>query len=263
MTIRKIFILDNKKIKGLDKEKERIERLLKRCAKDVQKTPEKADLIITMGGDGTFLKGVHLIKDSRTLIYGIKYGNVGFLANGAEEIDSKLKKVVKGDFKAYRRMLLDIAINKKNGGGTVKDFCLNEVVFFRKGIRIINVSVCSKKEPVFSNIRADGLIVSTPIGSTAHSLSALGPVISPCMKCMLVLPVNPHSISWRPAILPPDEKIEVRISPEASLAVDGQREFELSAGDVVTVKKSGKTVRMIMEDSSFFGKLTSKFNWGK
>ncbi|MBN1444685.1 MAG: NAD(+)/NADH kinase [Candidatus Omnitrophica bacterium] len=263
MTIRNIFILDNKKIKGLDKEKERIERLLKRCGKDVQKTPEKADLIITMGGDGTFLKGVHLIKDSRTLIYGIKYGNVGFLANSAEDVDSKLKKVVKGDFKAYRRMLLDVTVKKRDGGGAVKDFCLNEVVFFRKGIRIINVSVSSKKEPVFSDIRTDGLIVSTPVGSTAHSLAASGPVISPCMECMLVVPVNPHSISWRPAILPSDEKIEVRVSPGASLAADGQREFELGEGDVVTVKKSARTVRMIMEDGSFFGKLTSKFNWGK
>jgi NAD+ kinase len=258
--IRKVFVLANKKIKGIDKEKERIERLLKRCGKDVQNSPEDVDLIVTMGGDGTFLKGVHLIKNLQTFVYGIKYGNVGFLANGVKDIESKLKKVVDGNFKVQKRMLLDVIIKK--GSGTVRDVCLNEVVAFRKGIRIIEVTAAGSRETIFSRLRGDGLIISTPTGSTAHSLSAGGPVIAPDMECLLILPVCPHTVSWRPVIVPPDEKIMLSVSPEAVLAVDGQREFEIGASDSITVKKSAKSVKIIMDDSVFFRKLESKFNWG-
>jgi len=156
-------------------------------------------------------------------------------------------------------MLLDVIIKRE--GGTVRDVCLNEVVVFRQGIRIVEMSVAGR-ETVFRRLRGDGLIISTPTGSTAHSLSALGPVISPDVECLLVMPVCPHTVSWRPVIVSPDEKISVTVSPGAVLAVDGQRDFELGASDTVTVKKSSKTVKLIMDDGSFFKKLESKFNWG-
>lgn len=257
--IKKVFILANKKIEGIEKEKERIERLFKRCGKGVHNSPEDVDLVITMGGDGTFLKGVHLIKNSETLLYGIKYGKVGFLANSVKDIESKLKRIMDGDFKPCKRMLLDVTIRKE--GRTIRDFCLNEVVAFRKGIRIIDMTVTGGKETIFKGLRGDGLIISTPVGSTAHSLSALGPVIAPNVECLLIIPVCPHTVSWRPVIISPDEKISVTVSPEAVLVVDGQREFELSAADTVNVKKSAKTVKIIMDDGSFFKKLESKFNW--
>jgi NAD+ kinase len=260
MSIKKIFILTNKKIEGIEEEKERVERLLKKCGKSVQNSPEGVDLIITMGGDGTFLKGVHLIKNPETLIYGIKYGNVGFLANSVENLDKKIKKIVEGDFKPCKRMLMDITVKK--GGKAIRDFCLNEAVIFRKGIRIINMDVTGRKETIFEKIRGDGLIISTPIGSTAHSLSALGPVVVPDIECMLIIPVCPHTVSWRPVVVPPDENLTVSISPEASLVIDGQRELELNEADTITVKKSSKTVRIIMDDRAFFKRLRSKFNWG-
>lgn len=258
--IKKVFILANKKITGIEKEKERIENLFKRCGKDVQNSPEDVDLVVTMGGDGTFLKGVHLVKGSKTLLYGIKYGNVGFLANSVNNIESKLKRVMEGDYKVQKRMLLDVVV--RQGSKTLRDMCLNEAVVFRKGIRIIDISITGRQEIIFKRLRADGVIISTPTGSTAHSLSALGPVISPNMECILIVPVCPHTISWRPVVLSPDEKISVTVSPEAVLSVDGQREFELSASDTVTVKMSSRTINIILDDSSFFSKLESKFNWG-
>ncbi len=257
--IKKVFVLANKKIAGIEKEKNRIEKLFKRCGKDVQNSPEGVDLVVTMGGDGTFLKGVHLIKGSGAILYGIKYGNVGFLANPVNDIESKLKKVMEGEFRLQERMLLDVVIKKE--GKTLRDMCLNEVAIFRKGIRIIDLSVTGS-EPVYRRLRCDGLLISTPTGSTAHSLSALGPVISPDVDCLLIVPVCPHTVSWRPAILSSGEKISVTVSPEAVLSVDGQREFELGASDTLTVKKSSRSVKIIMEDSSFFGKLESKLKWG-
>lgn len=257
--IRKVFVLANKKISGIGKEKERIERLLKRCGKDVKNSPEGVDLIITMGGDGTFLKAVHLVKGSGAILYGIKYGNVGFLANSVKGIETRLKRIMEGDFNLQKRMLLDVIIRKE--GKTLRDTCLNEAVIFRKGIRIVDMSVCGR-EPIFRRLRCDGLIISTPTGSTAHALSALGPVISPDVDCLLILPICPHSVSWRPVVISPREKVSVTVSPEAVVAVDGQREFELNASCDVIVKKSSKSVKVIMDDGSFFGRLESKFHWG-
>jgi len=258
--IQKVFVLAKKEIKGIEEEKRKIEALLKKWGKDVQNSPEGVDLIITMGGDGTFLKGVHLIENSGTFIYGIRYGKVGFLANSVEDIENKLKRIVAGDFKPCKRMLLDVVIKKSSK--TIKDICLNEVVAFRKGIRIISMDVTGSKEKIFSQMRGDGMIVSTPTGSTAHSLSAIGPVVAPDVECFLIIPVCPHVLSWRPVVIPSDEKITVRVSPEAALVVDGQRELELDETDTVTIKKSSKTVKIIMDDRSFFKRLTSKFNWG-
>ncbi|MDD3725978.1 MAG: NAD(+)/NADH kinase [Candidatus Ratteibacteria bacterium] len=259
--IKNVFILHNKKIPGIEKERDRIEKLLKKCGKVVKNSPEGVDLIITMGGDGTFLKGAHQIDNPRTLIYGIKYGKVGFLTHTAQDIDTQLKKVLSGSFKIYRRMLLEATVNKKNGK-TIKDFCLNEVSIFRKGIRIIDIVVSTRKEEVFGNLRCDGFIVSTPTGSTAHSLSASGPVVFPDMECILLVPVAPHSISWRPVIVPSNEILSLSVSPEGVVIIDGQREIDVGYSDRVVIKKAKKGVKIIDDDNSFFSKLKTKFHWG-
>lgn len=258
--IKSIFILHNRNIPGIEKEREKIENLLKKCGKVVKNTPEGVDLIITMGGDGTFLKGVHLAKDSHTLVYGIKYGKVGFLTHTAENIEEQIKKVISGNLKVSKRMMLEITVKKNNK--TVKDFCLNEVAIFRKGIRIIDITLSCKKEEIFKHLRCDGLIISTPTGSTAHSLSASGPVVYPDMECILMVPVAPHSICWRPVVVSSKEVLSITVSPEALVIIDGQREIEVKPSDRISVKKAIKSVRIIIEDNKFFGKLKAKFHWG-
>ncbi|MCX8082848.1 MAG: NAD(+)/NADH kinase [bacterium] len=258
--IKNVFILHNPKIKGIEKERTKVEGILKRYGAVVEDSPEDVDLIITMGGDGTFLKGVHLTKDINTFVYGIKYGKVGFLTHSSDDIEENLKKVLIGKFKTSKRILLEISIRK--GNKILKDFCLNEIVVFRKGIRIIDISVLSKNEEIFSRLRCDGVIVSTPTGSTAHSLSAYGPVISPDTKCLLIVPVAPHTLCWRPVIIPSDETISIDVSPDALIAIDGQREIQVSTSDKIVIKKSKKRVNIIIDDTAFFSKLKSKFHWG-
>jgi len=257
--IKSVFILHNKKIPGIEKEKDRIEKLLKKCGKVVKNSPEGVDLIITMGGDGTFLKGVHLVDSPRTFVYGIKYGKVGFLTHSAEDIEESVKKVLAGNFKTSRRILLEISVKRK--GKSIKDFCLNEVVVFRKGIRIIDISVTSRKEEIFNRLRCDGIIVATPTGSTAHSLSASGPVVSPDTECLLLVPVSPHSLCWRPVVIPSKEVLSIEVSPEALIVIDGQREIAVNSFDRIVVKKATKRVNIIIEDG-FFNRLRSKFHWG-
>lgn len=258
--IKKVFILHNPKIKGIEKERAKIERLLISCGKVVEKTPEDVDLVITMGGDGTFLKGVHLTKSPHTFVYGIKYGNVGFLTHSSDNIEENLKKVLTGHFKTSRRILLEVSVKTKEK--VIKDFCLNEVVVFRKGIRIIDITISSKKEVIFNKLRCDGVIVSTPTGSTAHSLSAYGPVISPDTECLLIVPVAPHSLCWRPVVIPSKESLSIDVSPQALIAIDGQREISVETSDKIVIRKSDKKVNIITDDTAFFSKLKSKFHWG-
>ncbi len=258
--IKKIFILANKKIPGIDRKVLSLDKLLKSCGKEVKTSAEDVDLIIALGGDGTLIKGVHMLE-KRALIYGIKYGKLGFLTNSPQDADKKIRKILKGEYSVTRRMLLDVSV-KRNGRTLSKNICLNEAVIHRKGIRIININVSGSREPIF-RIRGDGLIISTPTGSTAHSLSALGPVADPELKCMILLPVCPHTLSWRPVILRDSERISVEMAQDGILILDGQKELPLAQGDTVSIKKSPRTADTIMDDKLFFRNLESKFSWNR
>ncbi len=256
--IKNVFILENKKITGIEDKKAFIEKVLKSCGKTVQISSKDVDLIITLGGDGTFLKGIRLLS-KKTLIYGIRYGNVGFLTNSPQDIERKIKRILEGRYVVTKRMLLDLTV-KRNNRVILKDFCLNEAVINKKGIRIININVKGKQEPIF-NIRADGIIVATPTGSTAHALSAMGPVVQPEVKCFILIPLCPHCLSWRPVILHHKEQVTISVSHESLLVIDGQKEFLLQPADVVSIKKSSRTARTIMDEGFLFKHMQSKFNW--
>lgn len=256
--IKRIFILENPKIKGIQKEKRKLEKLLKSCGKIVEKKLENPDLIITMGGDGTILKAIGLLKDKETLIYGIKYGKIGFMTNTSDKIEEKIKNVLEGKYNFYKRMLLELSV-KRNGKIVYKDKCLNDFLILRKGIRIVDIEVYIENKEIMK-LRGDGIIISTPTGSTAHSLSAGGPIIQPDLDSILIVPVCPYSISIRPLVLSPEEKI--KIIQEGKVISDGQREFELKIGDEIYIRKSKIKANIVLEDN-FFEKIRTKFNFGK
>ncbi|HNS32976.1 MAG TPA: NAD(+)/NADH kinase [bacterium] len=257
--INKIFILHNKKIEGIETRKLSLEKMLKSCGKEVQSSSKNVDLIITMGGDGTLLKGVHLLENNKTLIYGIKYGKVGFLTNSPQDSETKIRKILRGNYVVTERMLLGVTV-VRNGRIVLKDFCLNEAFINKHGIRIMDINVAGRRETIFKT-RGDGLIVATPTGSTAHSFSAMGPVLDPEMKCFLIIPVCPHTLSWRPVILRDSEIISIEILQDALLVIDGQNEFSLENRDTVVVRKSARTAKTIMDEKFLFRNLQSKFNW--
>lgn len=256
----RIFILENKKIKGIEKEKKKLEKLLKSCGKIVEKKIENSDLILTMGGDGTILKAISFLKEKEIPIYGINYGKVGFLTNSSEKIEKKLKKIFKGDYRLEERLLLEISI-KKSRENIYKDICLNEFLIFRKGIRIVEIKVKIDGNEIY-NLRADGIIISTPTGSTSHSFSAGGPIIEPLIESILIIPISPYTLSWKPIILSSDKKIKLNIIPDGKVISDGQREFDVNKDNIIEINKSKKKAKIIIEDD-FFDKLKTKFNFGK
>ncbi|MCK9266546.1 NAD(+)/NADH kinase [bacterium] len=256
--IKSVFILANNKIPDIEKKKAPIEKVLKSCGKVVQTSAKGVDLIISMGGDGTFLKGVKLLQN-KTFIYGVKYGNVGFLTNSPSDIENKLRKILSGDYIITKRMLLDVSV-VRNNQVVLKDLCLNEAVISKTGIRIIDINVEGKREHIFKT-RGDGILVSTPTGSTAHALSAMGPIVDPEVKCFIIIPLCPHTLSWRPVILNEKEVLSISIAQNSLLAIDGQKEFALQDKDTVILKKSSKVANTIMDEQLLFSNLKSKFNW--
>ncbi|MGC8976641.1 MAG: NAD(+)/NADH kinase [Candidatus Ratteibacteria bacterium] len=258
--IERIFILENKKIKGIEKEKQKIINLLKSCGKVVEKNFKNPDLILTMGGNGTILKAIGFLKNEKTLIYGIKYGKTGFLTNSSENIEDEIKKILNGNFNFSERILLEIEV-KKNRKKVFKSRALNDLLIQRKGIRIIEIRVEINNEEVF-NFRGDGIIISTPTGSTGHSLSCGGPIIFPDVECFLLTPFSPYTLSIRPLILSSDKKIKVNISPEGKIICDGQKEFDIDEEDFIEIKKSRIKAKLILKDK-FFDKLYSKFGFGR
>lgn len=256
--IKSVFILANKKIPDIEEKLSLVEEVLKTCGKTVEKSLQNVDLIITMGGDGTFLQGTRLLNN-RTLIYGIKYGKVGFLTNNPSNIESKIAKIVSGKYNIVERSMLEAKVvrDKKI---IFKDTCLNEILITKQHIRIIDIYLKGRKEILFQT-RGDGVIISTPTGCTAHALSAMGPIVEPSIKCFIIIPICPHTLSWRPVIINDNEEISADISQDAILVIDGQREFVLEEKDIVVIKKSPKIARTIMDEESLFKTLQSKFSW--
>jgi len=258
--IERIFILENKKIKGIEKEKKKIENLLKSCGKVVEKEFEKPDLILTLGGDGTILRAIRMIENKKTLIYGINYGKIGFLTNSSENIEEKIKNLLNGEYKISERMLLELCV-ERNGKNIYKEKVLNDFLIFREGIRILNIEIFIDEKEKF-DYRGDGVLISTPTGSTAHSLSTGGPIIYPDLESILITPFSPYSLSIRPLVLPPETKIKIRVSFKSKIISDGQVEFNIEKDDIIKIKKSELKANLIIEDS-FLNKLITKFNFGK
>lgn len=241
--------------------KGRIKKMLMNFGKVVEDKFDNPDLILTIGGDGTILKAIGLLKNKKTLIYGIKYGKIGFLTNQVENLEEKIKRIlIDGKFKVSKRMLLEVNI-KRREKKIYKDRVLNDFLITRRGIRIIEIEVFADDEKIM-NFRGDGIIISTPTGSTAHSLSSGGPIINPEFDSILITPVSPYTLSIRPVILPPDKRLKIKVSPEGKIISDGQREFNFEKGHSIEIKKSKIKANLIIEED-FFEKLFKVFNFGK
>jgi NAD+ kinase len=224
----------------------------------------ESDLVLVLGGDGTMLRLGREIAGVDTPMLGINIGGLGFLtAVPSDELRRALKQVWAGNFKFEKRVLLEAATNIK--GRTIKQTALNDIVISRGVVsRLIELQVEVDGEPL-TRYRCDGLIVSSPTGSTAYSLAAGGAVVFPTADVFALTPICPHTLSNRSLILPLTATIRIRAMGARSstiLSADGQVVTELLAGDVVTVRRSRRAVRLMhLANSSFFEALRRKLHW--
>jgi NAD+ kinase len=234
--------------------------------KGIEVTTTLPDLAVVVGGDGTLLAAARSLDDRQIPILAINHGSLGFLTEVTlDEMYPALDHVLEGQFVTDHRMMMDVTVDRA-GMSTEPFRALNDVVINKGTVaRIIELEVRVDGAYV-SSFRSDGLIISTPTGSTAYNLSAGGPIIFPSMAAMIVTPICSHTLTNRPIVLPAGVRIEVTLKStqdEVHLTVDGQVGLPLKTGDCVRIQRSEVTVRLIApKDKNYFDVLRGKLKWG-
>ena len=242
----------------------RLARLKGAAIPEVAALARAVDLLLVFGGDGTMLHTARQIAGSQTPMLGVNIGGLGFLtAVPSSQLAEALKLVWRGEFKYEARALIEA-----RGTGHGKDIrasALNDIVISRGAVsRLIALDVSVNGEPL-TRYRCDGLIVSSPTGSTAYSLAAGGAIVLPTAEVFALTPICPHALSNRSIILPLSATISVKaVTTVASayLNADGQISGELDDGDEVTIRRSRRAVRLVhLKNSSFLEALRRKLQW--
>ena len=226
-----------------------------------------ADLVVVLGGDGTMISTARLVGDAQILVLGVNYGSLGYLAEfRIEEMFPALEAILIGDYVVDRRVMLK-AEHWRDGEMVAAGRVLNDVVINKAAIaRIIGIDV--KLDGQFVNgFRADGLIVSTPTGSTAYNLSAGGPIIYPSMNAVVLTPICPFTLTNRPIVVPDTAMIELELENENEgvvLTLDGQTGYPMRARDRVRIRKSSTMFNIVQPaNRNYFDVLRNKLKWGR
>ena len=228
----------------------------------------RVDLVVVLGGDGTLLAVARAIGDRDVPILGVNLGTLGFLAEIArDELFPTLREVLAGRFRIEERMRLDVSVDR-DGRSLGRYLALNDAVVSNTALsRLVHLETRADGDAV-TTYHADGLIVATPTGSTAYSLSAGGPLVHPAMQALLLVPISAHTLTHRPLVLPEGSEVQVRVSDarggRVHLTVDGQVGRELVENDLVTVRRAASPARLLVDPSrTRFDVLRAKLRWGE
>jgi NAD+ kinase len=230
--------------------------------------PQGRDLVVVIGGDGTFIAAFRAAGTAKTPLLGINMGRLGFLTEVTlDEMLETMAEVLAGRFQLEERMLLSVRV-KRNGEEVLKHRVLNDAVIHKGALaRMLEFQVAIDDRFVFSS-RADGLIIASPTGSTAYSLSAGGPIIHPTLNTILIVPICPHTLNNRPIAVPGDGMISVTLNKDNGqdqrLTLDGQTGFPLLDGDQILIRQSKHHLRLLhAPDRNYYSVLRQKLRWGE
>jgi len=228
----------------------------------------RVDLVVVLGGDGTLLAVARAVGDRDVPILGVNLGTLGFLAEIArEELFPRLEAVLAGRLRSEERMRLDVAVGR-DGASLGRYLALNDAVISNTALsRLVRLETRADGAEV-TTYHADGLIVATPTGSTAYSLSAGGPLVFPTMEALVLTPISAHTLTHRPLVLPPTCEVQVRVRDarggKVHLSVDGQVGRELVTDDLVTVRRASRPTRLLVDPArSRFEVMRAKLRWGE
>ena len=228
---------------------------------------EQCDLVIAIGGDGTMLNAARSLVDYEVPILGVNRGRLGFLADvSPSEIPHRLEAVLQGHFREARRSLLHAQVLREDEVTSEAD-ALNDVVVHKREVaRMIEVDAFLDGR-FLNAYRADGLIISTPTGSTAYALAGGGPILHPGLEAVVLVPICPHTLTHRPIVVKADSVIEVVLNSvnttEAQVTCDGQISLAIEPGDRVLIRKKSRKARLIHPlNHDYFELLRAKLNWG-
>ncbi len=242
--------------------------VLKTQGYDRTEIPALVDMLIVLGGDGTLLSAARHVADAHTdvPIFGVNLGTMGFMAEvSLDELYDNLEKAIAGRLETEERMMLSASVIR-TGRRVARYRVLNDAVINKGALARMMELKISVNGSHLTTFRADGLIVATPTGSTAYSLSAGGPIVHPTIHCFVVTPICPHTLSNRPIALPDTVVVAVcltSLSEDVSLTLDGQIGFPLIPNDVVEIKRSRYKMKLIKHPvKSYYEILRTKLKWG-
>ncbi|HEX5081193.1 MAG TPA: NAD(+)/NADH kinase [Blastocatellia bacterium] len=224
------------------------------------------DLVVVLGGDGTMLGAARMMGEREIPVLGVNFGFLGYMTEFTlEEMFPALENVRKGNFAVERRMMIDVTLNR-GGEAAAARRALNDAVITKSTpARMIEIESYINGMLV-NSFRADGMIVATPTGSTAYSLSAGGPIVHPSMSAILLTPICPHMLSNRPAVVPGESVVDLifkRADTDLLLTIDGQPGVELQHDDRITLRRSETAFNLVQPTNrNYFEVLRTKLKWG-
>jgi NAD+ kinase len=271
MENQRVGIVIKNEVHAQEKARELIQNLKDKCVvidtreKTAGHLPDDLVCIIVLGGDGTFLSVSRFIEDKGIPLMGVKFGEVGFLAETTEEnLHGAIEALFRGEYIIRERSKLEIKVMRK-GEQIIDVDVLNDAVINKAALSRLASCAVYLDDTYLTTYRADGLIVATPTGSTAYSLAAGGPVVHPAVPSIILTPICPFTLTNRPLLIPDTTRVEIRLegSPEDMiLTLDGQEGFEMDPTDKIFIKKSPNTLKMIsLEDQSYFKVLKTRLKW--
>lgn len=227
----------------------------------IREASAECDMLVAVGGDGTILEASAYASEYNKLLLGINTGRLGFMASIETEELYNLSRLMSGDYRVENRMMLDCLLEGADGRKSVFA-ALNDIVISSQFGRLADFSVSANGSSV-SDIRADGIIFSTPTGSTAYALSAGGPILEPCLECIQMTPVCPHSLVSRTMLFSTDKSLEVKYSSKDGtplyISIDGRLTESAEKDDRIVISRSERVLRLIdMNDNTFFNAVNRK-----
>ncbi len=233
----------------------------------IVKDSEKLDGILSFGGDGTFLRAMHFSLKYDSPLLGINLGKLGFLSDSSlRELEKSIDHLKNNKYKIQKRMLLKVVL-KRDGNNIFSDLALNDAVIYKGDTpRLTGIKISSNKRFVLGT-RCDGIIISTPTGSTAYSLSAGGPLLSPVMDAIIMAPLNPHNLSVRPMVFSANDRLEFEVlesHSEGILQLDGKNTINLKKNDEIHITSASRKVEVIkLSNKTFYQILRKKLHMGR
>ena len=229
---------------------------------------EQAELVVVLGGDGTLISVARLMCGRDVPILGVNLGSLGFLTETTvDEMYPRLEKCLDGNPRVSDRMMLEVTVIR-DGKEIERGNVLNDAVINKGALaRIVDLETKVNRH-VLTTFKADGLIVSTPTGSTGYSMSAGGPIIHPHMSCIVITPICPHTLTNRPIVVTDDSTVSVTVASsfdeKVYLTLDGQVGIELTEGDTVEIRRALKTIALVAsKNRDYFEVLRTKLKWGE
>ena len=228
---------------------------------------DEIDALLTLGGDGTLLRGARMLRDHEVPILGVNMGRLGFLTCcPADQLEHSLMRFARGDYSVESRMQLRACVTGSDRRERNSWSALNDVVVHKGGFaRVVALRVAIDDE-VIASYAADGVVISTPTGSTAYSLSAGGPVVVPTLDTLIVTPVSAHTLAIRPVVCSASSRVTVQAEgapEELMITVDGQVGTTFLAGETLSVSRAPKAIKIVrFPGQSFFVTLRQKLGWG-